>query len=1541
MFIRFKTYGCLLLFGLCTLAQSALAQVTVNSLTPRTVSPGATTNLQVAGVNLQSVTGIVCEDNHVTVSLENIEADKATLVVTAPADCSRGAMKVWFASDGALAGPFGLVVDDMPPLADNGQNHSFETAQVLQTPQVAVEGTCGAATTDFYRFTVAPGQRVAFEILTHAIGSALDPMMTLLDKDQNRLAFADESATGAECRFDHTFTEGGDYVIGVADSRYASGGSYHLRIGDFPIVHRAQPLGISPGQSVSATGTIESIEGVLLEPVATSVSSGNSIGQVAFRLPGGSASAWTPVRIWSGPLHIEGPEPSASPLTIPIGISGHLVGDGESDTYSLQGVAGQPVRFVSRTRSLRCPTLLKMELLNAAGAKVAETAVTEADEWSFDYTFPDDGVYQLRVRDLLNRGGNLFGYWIEIAPLNRFSIALKGDAATQDQFIIEAGAGACPIDLVIDRQGYDGPIELQFAQEVTGFEIVNPRIPAAAKEARIYLKSNAQWLPTSLSKIRLRGIATENHELTSDVSTFALAKVRMPEDPFPTVRESGLVVVAGATSTEPLWDFQPAAPIRLGRPIAKAELPLNLVRKNEAFKDSVAILASSAVDGWNAKATLDKEILKTELSRGEDTSEFPSHLTIQGYSALNGRGRIDSVQIPIEWFDPLRVTVESSTRLKGGIQGSLSVTVQRDGDDPQPVVVQLENLPEGVVVDGPITIPADQSIGEIKVTLPVTWPQKYVQLAFSAASQFQTNAFSVSGQTNVIDVLPTPTTTNVVPAVVTLSDPKSRQQMVVTGIDSAGQTRDWTRDAQFLIGNPEIVELRGTVLFPKANGTTDLVVQSGVQTVTVPVTVTGMETPHRTAFENEVLVALSKQGCNSGACHGSPSGKGMFRLSLRAFDSKLDELTLIREDFGRRLNTLSPEESLLLLKPMMQVAHGGGKHLDADDEAYAILRDWISEGAKTDPPETARCVRLEVYPNEKRILNLIDGIQQLSVTAHFADGTSRDVTHLVSYESSNQQVATVDAYGYVKAQSRGESVILVRFLEHIESVPLMFVEEVAGFAWNAPQSANYIDELVNEKLLQMQYVPAPTCSDEEFIRRVTLDITGLLPTPDETTAFLADADPNKRARWIDELLERDEYAKFWALKWGDLLRMTSKVISDRGVYKYHRWVELAFDENMPYDQFARELLTASGSTLSNPPANFFRAAADMNDSVETVSQLFLGARLQCAKCHNHPFERWTQDNYYGLGAFFNRVQRRKTQRPDEMFIWHSDSGEVTQPRTSQTMQPWAPGVGSMEIESQVDRRTAFADWLIRPDNPYFAKVEANRIWSQLFARGIVDPIDDFRDSNPPTNGPLLDALAKDFAENGFDRKHLIRTILNSKTYQASFQTNELNRDDSLYFSHQQPRLLGAEQLLDAVNQATGVTQTLGKLPAGTLATHLPAPDVVKIDFLKVFGQPERSTVCACERADDSNLGMAIELLNGPTIHERLRDPNNRFRKALAQGVGVEQVLKDLYLAALARSPSDTELKSALEHCQRNEDVAAAVEDICWALLNTDEFLFQH
>ncbi|WP_253158225.1 DUF1549 domain-containing protein [Stieleria tagensis] len=1493
----------------------------------------------IQGTDLNDSLRLTSSDLSADWKISNIEPTQATVALTLSEDAPLGPMSLWLATATGAVKPHTLFVDDLDAVDDSGNNHSLATAQQLSS-QSTVEGVCDASASDFYRIHVTGGQRIAVEVHTQQLRSAMDPVLRLLNAAGETLVQVDDTSVGPDCRFSYEFAEEGDYWIEIHDSRNSAGGAlYQLRIGDFPIIDQSYPLATRSGETTEISFTGPDAEHLPAREIQVPAEDRGTI-HVQARFDNGKSSSWVPLYHSPAPQIAE--TASNDCLTLPIGINGRLQQPGEVDSYLIRGAKGQVARFAAKTRSLGSPSLLQMQLFDAAGAKIAETKVTDADEWSFDATFSDDGDYRLEVTDLLKRGGNRFSYYIQCALSGTFTVALKADASAREEFMIEPGHGACALDLQISRFGYDGEIDLALTNPESGVRILNPRIPAKVVAAKIYLTANESWTTDSLDALRISATSVDNPEQGCFVDSHALRRVKEPFVLAPTARADGTIVLAATTTTAAPFTMEPTAPVQFARPVRSHSAVLTPKRLQDKFKTGVDVLPSSLPVGWNASTKVDKETHTLTLTRSEQATGEPEHLPLLVYGDFNGHGRIETYHLPIQWIDPVRVTTNFAEPFVRGGRVRTEVHLHREGSDPQPVVITLASLPSGITGPESITIAADQTQAEFELQIAGDADLDVDhELALSASSKFTGQDFTVTSKHPLPTLADNPANLVVYPSEIIFTDSRSRQQLAVTGTNRQGLPHDWSRHARLTSSNPQIAEVRDGVVYPIADGETEVIVEIGSNRHVIPTRVSNMATPRKIEFESEVLVALSKQGCNSGACHGSPSGKGGFRLSLRAFDMKLDQLTLIREDFGRRTNPIDPEQSLLLLKPLMKVAHGGGKQLHTDDAAYKILRDWIASGATADPVDSARITKLEVYPSQKQILAVKDGGQQLAVTAHFADGRQRDVTHLVAYETSDSSVATVDVNGFVTPHARGEVAILVRLLEYIESVPLMFVENSDDFEWKSPQPNNYIDELVNAKLQQLQYLPADTCSDDEFLRRVSLDLLGILPTIDETTAFLADTGEDKRERLVDALLQREEYAKFWALKWGDLLKMTSKLVGDEGVYKYHRWVEQSLHENMPYDEFAKQLLTGAGSTLANPPANFYRTSTDMNECVETISQVFLGARLQCAKCHNHPFERWTQDNYYGLGAFFNRVQRRNTERPGEMFVYTSFTGDVTQPRTGQIMAPWLPQVGSIESPNDTDRRTAFAEWLVNPDNPYFARIEANRIWSQLFERGIVDPIDDFRDSNPPSNATLLDALAKDFVESGYDRKRLLRVILNSRTYQASYQTTEYNQDDSKYFSHQAPRLLGAEQLLDAINRTLELEQKFGSLPAGTLATQLPAPDVVKIDFLKVFGQPERSTVCACERADDSTLGMAIELFNGPMIHEKLRAANNRFRKSLATGKGVEEVVSEIYLAAVCRPPSEIELKAALEHCSKNPDPVVGVEDVCWALFNTDEFLFQH
>ena len=1516
-------------------------EATLASATPLAIEPAKTTRVVLTGTAFSAPLRVwtSCEAQ---VAVVSVEPTQATLDITPVAGVSLGSMGLWIATAEGPTDPINMLIDDLPSVVDNAANHQREQAQAIN-PLCGVDGTSDGPQSDFYRIHALAGQRIAFEVHAQRLGSAMDPVVRLLDAAGKPVLLIDDEEGCPDSRFAYEFKQEGDYFVEVFDSRFAAGGRYRLRIGDFPIVSAPMPMAAQLGSRIQCSFVGLDAAKIPAREVEIPSAYPYDTLNIAVRFPDGKSSAWVPMLLRSAAQVSEptAEEQGRGPWSMPVGISGRLTTANESDSFQLTGVKGQGGQFTARTRSLGMPTMLQMQLFNAAGAKVAESAVNDSDEWSFNFTFPEDGVYRLTVNDLLHRGGAEFGYLVEVGPIPTFSVALKADAKVKERFAIELEQGAAAIDVQVARTGYEGAIDLAFAAPVAGLEILNPRIDAKAKEARIYLTASKDWNADVFKNLQLLATATDTPNLKVTVDSTGLHRVKRPTEPYPPAWKDGGMAIAGVVASPAYFTFEPAAPIAFARAQTTHTAPLTLKRTQEAFKEAVTVLPYRQANQWTAAVKPDKDTYTMTWTRGAEAGQ-PEQVSLLTYAEFNGRGRLQSQSIPVAWIDPLKVTIKPTGVLVAGIPQKIQVDLEwAKQAPPQPVKLTWQNLPagwSGAAVD----VPADQKSATIDLIPAADFAAASASVQLLATTTYAGQPLNATSEPNTVAVIAAPTKLEVFPTALQLNNSQDLRRLVITGADAAGNLRDWTRDCKITSSNTAVVRVESNKAIPVADGTAELIVEAGAVKQTVSVQVANVAKPHATQFENDVLVALSKQGCNSGACHGSPSGKGGFRLSLRAFDKQLDQLTLLREEFGRRVNPLEPEKSLLLLKPLMKVGHGGGVALHKHDPAYEVLRNWIAEGAKLDPPETARCVKLEIYPSTKRVLNrVVSPIQQLIAIAHYSDGTTRDMTHLVAYETSNTSVAEVNASGLVTSRGRGEAAILVRYLEHIESVPIMFVEDVPGFQWQAPTPNNFVDELVNAKLQQLQYLPSPTADDSEFLRRVYLDVIGLLPTLEETKAYLADTNPEKRKVVIDRLLERPEHAKFWALKWGDLLRMTGKSVGDEGVYKYNRWVEESIRENMPYDEFAKALVTASGSTLSNPPANFYRTAGDTNDCVETISQVFLGARLQCAKCHNHPFERWTQDNYYGFGAFFNRIQRKKTQRPGEMFVYTSTSGDVTQPRTGQLMKPWLPQVGSIDAANENDRRTDFAAWLVSPENPYFAKIEANRIWSQVFSRGIVDPIDDFRDSNPPSNAPLLDALAKEFVSNKFDRRHLLRVILNSRTYQASYRTNSFNQDDTRYFSHQEPRLLSAEQLLDAVNQTTGTQQTFGSLPPGTKATQLPAPDLVKVDFLKVFGQPERSTVCACERAEDSNLAMAIELFNGPMIYERLRDTNNRFRKSLAANVSLEDTVRELYLAALCRQPTDAELSTAIEHSKTRGDAASALEDICWALLNTDEFLFQH
>lgn len=637
------------------------------------------------------------------------------------------------------------------------------------------------------------------------------------------------------------------------------------------------------------------------------------------------------------------------------------------------------------------------------------------------------------------------------------------------------------------------------------------------------------------------------------------------------------------------------------------------------------------------------------------------------------------------------------------------------------------------------------------------------------------------------------------PASIDLPSKRARVQIVVTGFSESGKAVDLTRMAKLEPDDGTVADVNDAIASPLRNGETRVIVDVAGLRTAIPLRVSHVDDEDPIRFRYETLAVLTKQGCNAGSCHGSPKGKGGFSLSLFAYSPQIDAEALIRDRLSRRTNPQDPDASLMIRKPMLRIPHVGGKKLRKSDEAYRILHQWILEGARGDFQKDPDCLRIEVYPKSSRILDLSregQAAQQLSVLAHFSDGSVRDVTRIATYGTSHDEIATVGAGGLVTAHQPGLSAVTIRYLEHLESVYFTAVRPVPGFEWTEQPEANFVDTHVNAKLRQMCILPSQVCRDEVFIRRVSLDLTGLLPTAGATREFLRDDSKAKRSTLIDRLLASEEHARFWAQKQADLMRVNVHLLPDGRADLFSSWIIDSFRKNQPFDQFAREVITAGGDTKVVAPANFFFAIENTNDVTESTSQVFMGSRINCAKCHNHPFENWTQDDYYRIGAVFARVARNGD------LIGVADSGEMLHPTSGKVMRPWGLPKNVEPDSLKEDRRVAFADWLTSKENPYFAKVEVNRIWSHVFGTGIVNPVDDFRSSNPPSNVELLDALSDEFLRSGFDRRHIVRTICNSLAYQRSTETNATNENDDLLFSRARPRLLAAEQILDAVGQVT-------------------------------------------------------------------------------------------------------------------------------------------
>jgi hypothetical protein len=797
------------------------------------------------------------------------------------------------------------------------------------------------------------------------------------------------------------------------------------------------------------------------------------------------------------------------------------------------------------------------------------------------------------------------------------------------------------------------------------------------------------------------------------------------------------------------------------------------------------------------------------------------------------------------------------------------------------------------------------------------------------------------------------------PTNVNLTSSKSTQRLTVQATYADGITRDVTSQASFKLTNPKLARLDHVNLSPLADGQTELRVSYKGHKLSIPITVSNATNQPAISFKLDVMPVFMKAGCNAGSCHGSSRGKDGFRLSLFGFDPEGDYYRLTREQIGRRINLAIPEESLIIQKGLGAVQHTGGVRFGTNSALCKTLLTWLNAGSPKDPADVAKVTGIEIFP-KSAVLEGSDtpptntvaakprlpggaatgSSQRFVVRARYSNGTERDVTPLAVFISNNDATAKVDDAGLVTAGQRGEAFIQARFAEFNVGAQIIVTPKNLPFKWPEVASRNYIDDAVYAKLKKLRFTPSDICDDATFIRRASIDLNGTLPKPDEVEKFLQDTDSSKRDKLVDQLLARKEFAELWVMKWAELLEIRTR---DNRVYPkatvlYFEWLRDQMLANVPFDRIVQNILTASESNFRNPAANYYQIEPDTLKLAENTAQVFMGMRIQCSQCHNHPFDRWTMNDYYSFAAFFAQIGRKPGDDPRETVIYDRNDGEVNHLVTGKPMHPKFLGGDEPEIKGE-SRREVLARWLTSPQNPYFARNLANIVWAHFTGRGIIEPVDDVRISNPPSNPELLDALAAKFVEYKYDFKRVVRDICTSRTYQLSTHPNASNASDDRNFSKASIRRIRAEVLLDCISQVTETQDKFPGLPRGARAVEIADGNTANY-FLTTFGRASRTTVCSCEVKVDPNLSQALHLLNGRTLQSKI-DDGAIVKKLLKQGQTPEQIIESLYLRCFSRKPTDDEITKLKSFIARDSNQEQVLNDLFWSLLNAKEFVFNH
>lgn len=793
--------------------------------------------------------------------------------------------------------------------------------------------------------------------------------------------------------------------------------------------------------------------------------------------------------------------------------------------------------------------------------------------------------------------------------------------------------------------------------------------------------------------------------------------------------------------------------------------------------------------------------------------------------------------------------------------------------------------------------------------------------------------------------LPTLKTVEILPKDFNLETSRDSHKVIVMARFADDTTKDVTKFSNLKVANEKLAKLDGDVLKPLEDGTTEVTASLGGQNVKASLVVKGAHTDRPVSFKLDVMPIWLRTGCNQGGCHGAARGKDGFRLSLFGFDPDGDYNRLTREMVGRRINLAIPEESTLIEKAIGAVPHSGNQCFDEKSEYYKTVLEWVTNGTpKDDDSKIPTPTGIEIYPLQV-VLEGPGATQQITVRAKYSDGTDRDVTNLALFSSNNDGTASISKQGLVTSGDRGEAFVLARFNVFSITSQILVIPDKLKYERPKLAEVNYIDTLANEKLHKLRILPSGQSPDDEFVRRVFIDVTGIMPKPAEVKAFMADTNPKKREALIDSLLQRKEFTELWVMKWSELLQVRSGVNNNTApFYKnallYYNWLQDKIAKNQPINEIVVDLLSASGGTVSNPPVNYYQTEIDPIKTTENVAQVFMGMRIQCAQCHNHPFDRWTLNDYYGFKSFFMQIGRKNTDDPQEVIVYNSKGGEATHPVTGAKVAPKFLGGALADLKPGEDRRKAMAKWIASPENPFFARNIANIIWTHFFGVGIVDPVDDVRISNPPSNPELLDALAKKLTDYNYDIRKFVKDLTMTATYQRTSITNESNEKDKRNFAHAMVRRVRAEVLLDAISSVTNTPNKFQGLPLGARAVQI-ADGAVSNYFLTTFGRASRTTVCSCEVKMEPSLSQALHLMNGDAVHQNIQ--RGKVVSAMVkEGKKDGEIVEELYLRCFGRVPNEHELKAVNQALAESADNRQAVlEDLFWALLNSKEFYFTH